>query len=864
MRNLFFKALLLIALIPLPVFSQDGNNNEGAIKRTTPPDSTLKDTSGTSETLSVTVPLADEEDTSKVNEKPLFEKEVVYSAKDSMRVNLPEKKIYLYGQAKVIYGDITLTSGYIELDMDQKLLFARGIKDSLGAETELPVFEEKGQSFTSSSLYYNFDTQKGLITDVITKEGEGYVHGGIVKKLGNDQLYISHGKYTTCINPEPHFYINAGKLKVIPEDKIITGPAYLVIEEVPTPLALPFGYFPNKKGRSSGILIPQYGESPQFGFYLRDGGYYFTISPYMDLSLRADIYSKGSWGAKAASNYRKRYKYGGAFDVRYSNFVTGYKELSTRTNSNEFRINWDHRLDPKARPGVSFTADVTAGSSNYNRLNTGTSAEFLNNSMQSNITWSKAFAGTPFVLSANASHSQNTLDSTVSLTIPGLTLSMARQYPFKSIGSPTKLKWLKKMGVNYTGNLQNTITTQDSLLFTEGSLDRFRNGMSNLIQVSTAINMNILTFTPNINYNPRFTLKTVERRFDPVEDVIVMDTINGFAVSQDFSLNAPFTTKLYATYQYAKGSKIEAIRHIMTPTFGFSYVPVLSQPDYFIDKNGSLAPSNKFDLNPVGAPNIVEKGLLTFALANSVEMKAKSKKDTITGIQKISILDNLSINTSYNLFAEEFQLSPVQISGQTNLLNFISLNLSAVVDPYQIDSIGERVNEFQFEQRGLGRLTNANFGMGVTLRSKRGRNKPLTSTSATEEELAMIASAPGNYVDFDIPWTISANYSANYTQFFSEEGLEKKIVQGIQVNGDVNMTPKWKVGFRSGYDFVAEEITYTSFKIYRDLHCWELSFDWVPFGDYRGYSVQINVKSSVLQDLKLSRKRYWNDFQTFN
>ncbi|MDQ3192027.1 MAG: hypothetical protein M3Q58_10575, partial [Bacteroidota bacterium] len=455
----FFKLLLLIILwavisldntgftqeliVPdsLSNIKPDSLSHLKARKKTIESDTLIfkSDSLVTSDTLSIP-----DGSQKKGNKKEKFlDSKVKYSAKDSMRFELATKKMYLYGQAQVDYGTIILKAGYIELNMNTKIVYARGIKDSLGNEVERPVFDEKGQSFTSKEMTFNFETKKGLIKEVITQEGEGYIHGESVKKMQNDELFIKHGKYTTCENPEPHFYIQASKLKVIPNDKVITGPAILVIEQVPTPLALPFGYFPNKKGQSSGIILPTYGESRELGFFLTNGGYYKPLNEKVDISLLGDIYSKGSWALGANSNYHQRYKYRGNIDVKYSEITFGEKELRFYQDAQGnypfyqknkgYMIHWRHVQDPKARPNSIFSADVNAGSSNYNQLSSFSSgsANYLTNTLQSNISFSRPWPGKPFNLTLSGGHSQNTISNKVTVTLPQAVFTVNRFFPFK-------------------------------------------------------------------------------------------------------------------------------------------------------------------------------------------------------------------------------------------------------------------------------------------------------------------------------------------------------------------------------------------------------------------------------------------------
>ncbi|MFN7014501.1 MAG: putative LPS assembly protein LptD, partial [Bacteroidia bacterium] len=522
--------------------------------------------------------------------KQVLDAPVIYSAKDSMRINVKEKKLYLYGDAEVNYKEINLKSAYIELDFGKNTLFAEGVKDSLGREKGRPEFKEGEQVIKSKTILYNFETKKGLITDVITQEADGYIHGDSVKKMENDVMFIKHGKYTTCEDEHPHFYFNISKLKVIPDDKIISGPANLVLEDVPTPLAIPFGFFPNKKGRKNGILIPQYGESQALGFFLKEGGYYVGLSEHMDLALTGDIYTRGSWATRVHSNYTKRYKFSGSFDARYSQIQISERDFPDYELNKDFFIKWTHHQDQKARPNSSFSADVSAGTSSFNRLNSAASTDFLQNAFQSSINYNKSWAGKPYSLNISARHTQNTQDSSVVISLPEAAFVVQRIFPLKRktvIGSE---RWYEKIGVSLTSSMKNEISTKEYLLFTPASLNNFRNGVQHTVPISTSFKtMKYFTITPSINITERWYFKTLEQSYDNELQRVISDTITRFARAGEYNLNTSFTTKIYGMYQYRKGP-VEAIRHVITPTLGLTYRPDFDSRrfGYFGDSTGTL------------------------------------------------------------------------------------------------------------------------------------------------------------------------------------------------------------------------------------------------------------------------------------
>jgi lipopolysaccharide assembly outer membrane protein LptD (OstA) len=799
-----------------------------------------------------------------------LEAQVKYTARDSMRFEVAKKKMYLYGEAQVDYQNISMKAGYIELDLNTKTVFARGLNDSLGQVEGLPEFTEGTHSFTSKEMKFNFQTKKGLIKDVITKEGDGYIHGKVVKKMDNDEMYIKNGKYTTCDSPEPHFHLHASKLKIIPNDKIITGPAYLSIQDVPTPLALPFGFFPNKAGQASGLIIPQYGESSNQGFFLTNGGYYFALNERMDLSIMGDIYSKGSWAIGGNTNYRKRYKYNGVLDARFSNFKVGESLLrdiiNPQTNqpyftdNRDFMVKWRHTQDPKARPNSIFSADVNVGTSNYNRLNSfggGANANnFLTNQLSSNIRYTKTWAGTPFNLSLNARHNQNTNTRDVTVTLPEATFTVNRFFPFRRAVQVGGQRWYEKIGVNYTNQISNELTTKDSLIWDANNIRRLRNGMQQASNIETSFRLfKHFTYTPSIAATNRTYLQTLRKRWDTESDSLITDTIGQISNAFEARMVNNITTQIFGMYQFQKGP-VQAIRHVLTPQVGFTYRPDFGfeHPVHgYYGNNGTVATYSPYGMGIFGHPQPGAQGLVTFNLMNNLEMKVKSAKDTLTGLKKVKIFEFINISTSHNIFAEEFKWQPLSMNGRTQLFDRISLVFNGNIDPYTLsqDSLPRRLNTMEWNENGrIGRFTDGSLMINFDLRSKNTPPPVVNALPSAFNEMDRIMRNPNDYVDFNIPWNLSVAYVYRYTKPFRDVTH----TQTLQFHGDFNLTPKWKFGFNSNYDFTMKELTYTTLNIYRDLHCWEMAFSWIPFGFNRSYNVQINVKSHVLQDLKLIKR----------
>jgi hypothetical protein len=803
--------------------------------------------------------------TKTVPQNSFLDDKVDYNADDSTIIDIEHQKAYLYNNAVVIYQDMTLKAGYIEIDFRSNLVCASGMLDSAGKEVQRPVFEQGADKFSAGKICYNFDTRKGKINDVITQQGEGYIHGRDIKKDTNNVYFVGHGKYTTCDLPHPHYYIGAKKIKVIPDDKIITGPAELYIADIPTPLAIPFGYFPNKKGRRSGILIPSYGESVGQGFFLKDGGFYFGNSEYIDLALQGDIYSNGSFGLQGHTNYKQRYRYNGGLDLSYTRIFEGDRELPNSIMQNVFFVRWEHAQDPKSNPGSRFSANVNAGSSSFNKYNGNVTGDYLTNTFQSNIAYSKSFTGTPFNFSANARHSQNTITKKLDVSLPELALTMNRIYPFKR-STRTGNHWYDKIGISATANARNDISTYDSLLFRTQTLQQMRNGLRFTLPISTTVNvLKYFTLTPTINTSSNVYFRTIRKRYDENINHVFTDTINEVKSAQDFSVSAGLSTRIYGDYIF-KTKRLKQIRHVATPVLSASYRPDFSngQFGYYesvqIDTAGTMQQYSIFESGIYGYPASGQSGNIAFTLNNTIEAKTKHQSDSGVVYKKHSLFDNIGASVSYNVAAKNYNWSQISLNARTKLFKTFDINTNISLDPYQIDSSGARIERFEWNNGRIGRLTNANLSISTYLRSKETKgDKPKTSAAATQDEMDYINQNPDAYVDFNIPWSLNVYYNLNY----SRPGLSstEQVTQSATFSGDLSLTKKWKIGVTSGYDFTNRELTLTSLNIYRDLHCWEMRVNWVPFGFRQSYSIDINVKSSVLRDLKLSRRKDWYDYR---
>ena len=808
---------------------------------------------------------------------------VDYQAKDSITLDIKSQKVYMYNDNDINYQDINLKANYVEIEFANSTLYATGTEDSTGNEVGRPIFTMGDNSFESHSMKYNYESKKGLVQKVITEDAEGYLHGKTIKKMANDVTNVYQGSYTTCELEEPHFAFRFKKAKVIPENKIVTGPAYLEIEGVPTPIVIPFGLFPNKKGQRSGIVIPSYGESTQRGFYFENGGYYFAISDYIDFKLVGDIYTLGSWTVKPSSNYRKKYKYNGYFAGNYGVNTIGEEGTSEFERRKDFSIRWVHNQDPKARPNSKFSANVNIMSSQNNKY-TGTSSAYLSNTFQSSVNYSTSFAGKYF-FNATLNHSQNTITKKLDLTLPKITFTVNRFYPFRKKVQIGELKWYDNISVNYNMAAQNTINTYDSLFLNEDLTKKMRNGMKHSLQLSSGsikLLKNIV-WSNNFNYTERWYSQqhvkswrsdTLYLNEGPEYDYIGTDTINGFFAARDYSFSTSLSTTLYGMFAY-KGGPIKAIRHVMKPSISFNIRPDFGTQEwgyykYFLDEDGDKVKYSVYEGSIYGKPPDGKSGSFSFRLSNNLEMKVRSRKDTITGTKKVVLIEDFTLAQSYDIAKDSLNLSRLVLSGRTTLFKNLVINYSSSFDPYAADSAGRRINTFEWSvNRKLFRPEKYSWRFGFSYRlNSEMLSKEKESTVGTEQELQDVNENLDGYVDWSVPWNINISYDLNYTTSYGykngywnyEVTKDKKLIQTLSFSGDVNITPKWKFGFRSGYDFENKELTYTSIDIYRDLHCWEMRFNWIPYGFRQSWNFSINIKSSLLQDLKLDKKKDFRDY----
>ena len=835
-------------------------------------------------------------------QKSEIETTINYSAKDSIFYDLKSQKIKLYGNSKIDYGEINLEAYEILVDWNDKTLDANYLTDSTGKKIGKPIFSEGNQSYETDKITYNFDSRKAKIKGIVTQLDDAYMQGEDVKKNEEDELFISHAMYTTCNLEEPHFHISSGKIKVIPGKKVVSGPFHLKFGDVPTPLGFIFGMFPQPKKKVSGLIMPNYGEEKRRGFYLRDGGYYFAVNDHIDLRLTGDVYSKGSYGMTLGSSYKKRYSYSGNLRFNYNKSKLG--DFENPSTSNDFSFSWSHTPDAKGKSS-RFSSSVNFQTNSYNQNKNLVYSDFnesINAQFNSNISYTKTFKGSPFNLSANLRHSQNVQTKKVNLTLPDVSYNMSRIYPFKNLGKLGKTA-LGKISISHrfngkieltNGSVGNSLSglniLNSSNNFSEqidfnmdnlnSIIDRSKIGGKHTIPISTSFNLlKYFTVSPSVNYNEIWYFKKLSYNYNELEDGIEIDTTNSFQRAWSYSSAFALSTRIYGTVFFKKG-KIKAIRHVISPEISMSFSPDFTKPKFGyyenvqINSEGDTKLLSKYENFLFGSPRIGSSASMNFYIGNNLEMKVVDKNDTISGTRKIKIFDNLSFSSSYNFLADSFRLAPIRFSTRTSFFKrLINLSVSGNIDPYtfKLDSISEnssgiknvyqrRVDELAYKNnQGIGSLAYINMSLGFRFSAKDFRSEDeeeKDSSFGTREEIDYINSNIAEYIDFNVPWSINASYNLNRRKLGFRDPT---ITQTLTFSGDVSISEKTKISFRSGYDFKFKMLTQTSINATRDLHCWRINFSWVPFGRFQSYNLSINAVSALLQDLKLEKRSRFFD-----
>ncbi|MES2618813.1 MAG: putative LPS assembly protein LptD [Bacteroidota bacterium] len=855
----------------------------------------LKSTDSTKQNLSQTaVAPTKTTDTFRIS-KDAIEDIIEYSADDSIYFDLNKRMVYLYGNAHVVYDGMNLKAALIIVDFNKRELYARGITDSIGKYYGRPNFNDGERETDADTMIYNFATKRGRTYGIAMKEGEGYILCNKVFRDDDKSIYSDLGRYTTCSDPHPHFYLQSKKLKIIPDKKIIFGPSNLVIEGVPTPLYIPFGMFPTKKGQKSGIIPFEYGLSGAYGAYLRNVGYYFGISKNFDQTITGDIYFRGSWRLGSNTRYAKRYRFNGGLSLEFSKFLNGepedpdFKANQIRT----FGIRWIHSQDGKARPGTTFNANVDIQKNNSARLNSTDPTTIVRNQFNSSVSFSKALFANKANFTSNINHSQNTQTRQFSMSLPSINFSVQRVTPFSQPNKLGKYKWYKDFGVSYQMSFENRIDTRDSLFFTGEPLrqllpemprlnlykpnldaaNQFKQGMVHSIPItlgSYKLIKNRFTFSPTVAYQEFWYFKTVEKYWNYSKNKV--DTIyhDGFKRASDYNAAVNLNTQIFGTFAM-NSKKVSAIRHTIKPNVGFSYRPDYSEAKYGIYKkfkrdsaDDSLYKYSIFEQGIKGGPAGGPSGRLTFGIDNNLQAKVLRKTDTSSKYENVTWLENFNVSGNYNFLADSMKLSNIAVTAYTTLFKQVRLNGNATLNPYAKSwdykkhrSIYTNTLEWENSKR-IGTWTSASIQMSTEFNAEMFKKKNTDTAGKTTEEKAEledIRKNPNGYVHFDIPWSFNINYSMNYSLFDYKSNYQ----HNFGISGDFNLTPKWKIGCNTGYDFLQKKMAFTQFKVTRSLHCWALSFDWIPDGVRKSFSFSLYANSSMLQDLKIKKNRLWND-----
>ncbi|MBR5104635.1 MAG: hypothetical protein IKV05_08135 [Bacteroidales bacterium] len=822
-------------------------------------------------------------------------------AKDSIIEDFSngKKMIYYYGDVSVTYGNMKLTADYMEYDLATSTLYARGTKDTTGVIKGMPVMEQGQKSYTMEEVRYNFDTRKARITNMVTQEQDGILHGKNIKMMPDRSINMTHGKYTVCDCDEPHYYLHltAAKVMTSPSQKTVFGPAYPVIADVPLPIGLPFGFIPKRPDRATGILFPTFGEETSRGFYMRDAGLYFVIGDYFDIALTGDVYTLGSWAIDLNSRYKVNYKCNGSFSLTYSNDQIGEKGSSDFQQLRNFGVKWSHSQDPKARPGTSFTASVNFSSPSNNRYNSTSVTEALQNQISSSISYSRNWNG-KINLSINALHSQNSRDSSYSFTLPNLTLSVSRFYPFKKKNRVGKEKFYEKFSLGYNTSFQNKIGFKASEFNQPGFWDKFQNGMTHNFQIGlpnfTAFKY--INITPSVSYGMNWFFRKTEQEYNPdsgkVED-IKGKAFGTFGATHNYSGSISMSTRLYGMFNFGKHRKVQAIRHVVTPSVSASFSP--EKGTYFngwrtltyIDKNGKAQTKdyNIYAGNVGSYPGKGKTASLSMSLGNNFEAKVRDLKDTTgTGTKKIKLIDNLNFSTGYNFLAEEFKMSNIGMTMNTSIFGKLGISGNMNFDPYAMEVQENkvvRVNKFAITQgQGLARLNSATLSLSYSLSgegkingndgTKQAGGNPADHYTRIYYHPITGEYIPGGYLYYmnpNVPWSVNFNYSFNYRptfQYANEQMTKvKNYTQTLGMSGNIKLTPRLSMQMSTNFDIMALQMGATQLSATYDLHCFNINVSWVPTGKWQSWSFRIQANAAALADLlrfKKSSSYYDNVF----
>ena len=813
--------------------------------------------------------------------KALLESKIKRTALGYEKINQKKKQMTLYDKAELYYQDIELKSGIIVLDYEKNEIYAGRIKDSTGKYTQLPVFKQGANVIEPDSIRFNFKTKKALVWNSRTEQNEFKIKAEITKRENDSVYFMKKARFTTSKDIEnPEFYFQTSKVKFVPGKKSVIGLTHMVIANVPTPLIIPFAFFPMTETSQSGIIMPTFNDTRQRGFALQNGGYYFALSDNYDLAILGDYYTNGSYALRAETSYAKRYRYNGNLNIRFENLITSERGYPDYSKSNIYNIQWSHNKDQKSNPNSRFSASVNMGSSTYfqQSINQVNNNSRLNNTLSSSVSYSKTFNSVPQVnMSLTATHSQNTQTQMINMTLPSLQVNVDRIFPFAPKDGE-KRGIFKNINFQYTLRGDNRIETRDSLFFKPQMFRDANSGIQHSIPLSTNFKLfKYFSASASLNYNETWYFKTINRRFDNQQNKVVETFVNGFDAFRTYNFSSSLGTTIYGTFNFGAKKRIQSIRHVMRPTTSFSYAPSFEKyyDTYASDGSGTIIKEyTRFEKGIYGAPGSGKSNIVSFDLSNTFEAKVRDKDSTKTEPKKIMLLNNLNFHTDYNATSDSLRWSPLRISGGTTLFkDKMNINFATTLDPYAIDNSGRRINTFNYNNGGsLFRMTSSNVTINYSLAStdgddtknkqgerNGGRSDDLygTNTDFSDRRESQFNDREDNenkvseFFKSTIPWDLTMAYSLTY----SNNNRENKIIGNtLSFSTNIELTPKWRIGASSGYDFVQKGVTYTQLRFERDLLSWRMDFNWLPFDDNAFWGFFIGIKSSVLSDIKWEKR----------
>jgi lipopolysaccharide assembly outer membrane protein LptD (OstA) len=809
---------------------------------------------------------------------------VAYHADDSMVMDIPQQNIKLYGKKSTVkYADNDLEAPHIEFDQKNNLLSAHLSKDSNGKVIAYPQFVQKDFKTQSDTIEFNLKSQKGLTKGTYTQQGEMYVYGETIKKVDKDVFYALRGRFTTCNLDTPHFAFVSNKIKFIQNKMAFTGPVHPEFEGVPVPIILPFGIYPLSQGRHSGLLAPSFSANGQMGLALEGLGYYKILNPTWDATLRGTIYSYGGWTASLAPRYFKRYHYQGSVGLNLQRFKTNFKGDPDFTSSKTYNFTWNHSLDSKVRPGVSFNASVNLASSKFNEQVPNNATKNFTNQMNSSITYSKVWKDKPFNLSIGANHNQNTIERRIYLNLPDIAFNVNTLYPFRRKEPIGEYSWYENLGIALNSNIRSLTSFYD----TAGNIgkqmkDHLQWGASHNVPISLSLpQMGAFQIAPNISYSEKWYDRQFVRSWDTALKKVDTAIHKGFYRASDISYGISASTRIFGMFTFNKG-RIKAIRHEIRPSISLNYTPDMNSKNYYssqVDTSGRKFRFSKYEGSIFGVYPEGKFGGLSFGIDNNLSMKILDKKDTSAGaIKKVTILDGFGITSSYNFLIDSFKMAPLNVSARSNLFEKVSITANAIFDPYQKDSLGERIDQLIWKKKilSLGTLMAGSISMqtsfkgGDKTKASQNNNNNLNQQSLNnsgmpldeyQQELAYMNNNPGEFVDFSIPWDISFSYSLRFNRVRKADyrGYTTTFNQDVNWNSSFNLAPKWKIGVTGFYNITAKELGTISMFLSREMHCWQMAINISPVGKYKYFNISLSPKSALLRDLKVNRTRSFVD-----